>query len=323
MSRSLERIERSNGTIAEQFSIENEHSVPNKLYHLLNNAMSQIFANLTLDNEHSALSRINKELQDFITATVRSNQEFQADVRQSLAVLNARKAEIGRSPSKGTLFETELGRLLTPCAQRLSDVPRHVANNAGAIKNCKIGDYVIELGANSRAPGAKIVFEAKEDASYDIGRALKELEEARKNRSAQVGVFVFSRKTTSENVEIFSRYQNDILIVWDADDPVTDIVVKVAYSVASALAVAEGKRSDRAQQTVYEIEKATRAIGKQIQYLDEIRKLGDTVKGHGEKITDRAEKVKNELERQVATLDAQLHVLKITSEDDAPEGMIA
>jgi DNA-binding PucR family transcriptional regulator len=57
--------------------------------------------------------------------------------------------------------------------------------------------------------------------------------------------------------------------------------------------------------------RATRAIEKQLQYLDEFKKWGETVKCNGEKIADRAERMKKELLTEVEALDREVSALKV------------
>ena len=71
----------------------------------------------------------------------------------------------------------------------------------GAIKHCKKGDLVVELGDDCVAAGARFVIGAKEDKSYTLPIARAELETAKKNRDAGVGVFVFSQKTAPTEAE--------------------------------------------------------------------------------------------------------------------------
>ncbi len=122
---------------------------------------------------------------------------------------------------------------------------RQREHTTGAIKNCKIGDFVTELGPDSAAPGARIVWEAKDDRSYDLKRALAEMDEARKNRQAQVGVFVFARSAAPDGLQPFARYGNDLVITWDPEDPASDLFIKAALSVARALVIRESHECRR------------------------------------------------------------------------------
>lgn len=321
LSRLVARVESTQRAINDQFSSDNELSAINKLTRLLANTSEQISNSLTLDNENSALSRLKREIQLTLDDMVQSNSQFQTDVRASLAAISARRQEEQRSTRHGSVFEEDLGGLLSFEAQRLNDIAQPTGNTTGAIRNCKTGDHVITLGPESCAPGVRIVWEAKEDKSYDIKHALSEIDEARKNRQSQIGVFVFSAKTAPPTAQPFARYGHDLIVVWDAEDPSTDIYVKAAYSVSRALAVRQSETAKEAEEALSHMELAVRQIEKQVQYLDEFKRWGETVKGHGEKIVDRADRVKKELVTEVEKLDKHLHSLKsaknITPDDYA------
>jgi hypothetical protein len=310
LSRLVSRVEAAQGAIADQFSTDNEQSAMTRLSKMLQNTSEQIDRNLTLDDDKSALSRLKRELMGTLDTMVEKNTTFQAEVRATLSALQARREEAARSTQHGHTFEEQLGQVLVIEAQRQGDLPESTGSSSGVIKNCKIGDYVVELGMDSAAPGVRIAWEAKEDQSYDLKRALAEIEQARKNRQAQVGVFVFSKKAAPVGQQAFCRYGHDLVIVWDADDATSDLYVQVACSVARALAIRQNQEKSETTESVQEIERATRAIEKQLQHLDEFKKWGETVKCNGEKIADRAERMKKELLLEVEALDQEVSALK-------------
>jgi hypothetical protein len=310
LSRMINRIEASQRGISEQFSSDNEHSAVNKLTLLLHNTSLQITNSLTLDDEKSALSRLKRELQVTLDEMSQSNSLFQSEVKASLAAIGARRKEEQRSTRHGEVFEDDLGEILGLESQRLGDICFPTGSTTGAIRNCKTGDHVITLGPESSAPGAQIVWEAKEDKSYDLKKALSELEEARKNRQAQIGVFVFSIKTVPATIQPFARYGHDIIVVWDAEDTQTDLNIRAAYSVSRALAVRHSETAKETEEALSQMDLATRQIEKQLQYLDEFKRYADTIKGHGEKIADRADRMKRDLLSEVDRLDKHLHSLK-------------
>jgi len=174
----------------------------------------------------------------------------------------------------------------------------------------KVGDFVIELGADSAAANARIVWEAKEKNGVTLRSALTEIDEARRNRQAQVGVFVFSSACAPEGLATLQRHGNDVIVVWDADDAAGPVVVHAAYSLARALAVRERRVDQSSHAAIAEIERSARAIEKQIGYLDDVRRWAETVKGHGEKISERSARMAEELQRDVDRLDAQVAALR-------------
>jgi hypothetical protein len=125
-----------------------------------------------------------------------------------------------------------------------------------------------------------------------------------------VGVFVFSTKTAPASLDRFARHGSDIVVVWDADDAATDVLIRAAYSLARALCVRERRGADESRAALDEIDRATRAIEKQIGYLEEIRKWAETAKSSGEKIGDRAQKMSADLTREVEKLNEHIAALR-------------
>lgn len=280
--------------ILREFSMDHEGS-----------ALRRLLGEFSLDRDGSALARLKREVLGTIEKLSRDNVEFQSQVREALARIDTRKKEEARTTRHGVAFEEHLGALLAEEAQRLGDLYEATGDTTGSIKLCKKGDYVVQLGADAAAAHARIVWEAKEKQAYSVRAALEEIEEARRNRQAQVGVFVYSRKTAPEGLESLQRHGTDVVAVWDADDPASDLVVRAAYSLARALAVRE-RASGESLAALGELEQAARSVERQIAYLDDVRKWAETVKGHGEKIAERSARMGDELRREVERLDAQI-----------------
>jgi hypothetical protein len=296
--------------LAEEFSLDKQDSALSRLVKKVEDAQGLIGKSLTLDDENSPLSRLKRELQATIDGLTKSNADFQEKVLEALAKLKAQRETAAKSTLHGLTFEDRLGELLRTEASRLNDVYEAVGTTTGAISYCKTGDFVVALGPDSAAPNAHIVWEAKSNKSYDLAGALKELDQARKNRQAQVGVFVFAKEAAPDGSDPFARYGNDIIVVWDPEDPASDLYVKAAYSVARALVIRETHESAESEAAVAAIEKATLAIEKQLEHLGQIKTWADTVKNNGEKISERAGKLQEALTEQVESLNNQIKALK-------------
>jgi hypothetical protein len=311
---SLDQKDSALSRLVAEFSLDDDASALSRLSQMLSATSERISKDLTLDDDSSALARLRRELLSTIERLAQGNIEFQSQVRETLARLDSRKKEEARTPTHGIAFEERLGALLADEAQRLGDLHEAIGDTTGAIKQCRKGDHVIELGADSAAAHARIVWEAKEKQSYSLRSALEEIDEARRNRGAQVGVFVFSSKTAPENLETLQRHGSDVVVVWDSEDATSDLIVRAAYSLARALAVRE-RRADRASQVALaEIERAARGVERQMGYLDEVRKWAETVKGHGEKIAERSSRMAEELRRDVERLDAHIASIRLVGE---------
>lgn len=269
-----------------------------------------ITGQLSLDEPSSALSRLKRTLDERVGEMQRNQSEFQSEVRAKLEALQATRKANERGTVHGLEFEEALCTYVSQLAQAQSDIAEAVGNSTGLIRNCKTGDIVVTLGPDSPAPGVKIVWEAKQAGGYTLRNALDELDEARKNREAQVGIFVFSARYAPAALEPLARYDRDIVICWDCEDPNSTLFIRAAYSLARALALREKKSSADSAAALRIIDESARTVARQAAYLDEMRTWAETVKRNGEKISDRAARMSTDLQNAVDTLDAQLATLR-------------
>lgn len=317
LSRLVGRVEATQRAVADQFSADNDDSALSRMTRVLDRTSDQIGKNLTLDDPASALSRLKRELEGMLENLGRKNTEFQAEVRETLASLDARKKTEQRSALHGAGFEERLGKLLEAEAQSGDDIVQRTGNMVGNVQRCKVGDHVVELGAESVAAGARIVWEAKANGGYDLKAALAELEVARKNREAQIGVFVFDRARAPEHLPPFSRYGKDLVVVWDAQDPTTDLYVQAAWTVAKALVARKAEECGRTTHAVNEMDGAVRAIERQVEHLEELVKHATSIETNASKIVVRVTRMRKELEAQITTLDDAVSGLRLDSSEAA------
>ena len=302
LSRLVSRVERANRTILNEFSADNELSALNRIANLMASTNKNIDTSLSLDEEQSPLSRLRREILSVIEGMSKSNGEFQEQVRLTLESLKVRKAEAARSTMHGIDFQAVVGMFVQQQAQRLGDLFESTDESTGVIPRCKVGDFVVTMGLESAAPNCRIVFESKEDRSYSIKNALAELQTARENRQAEVGIFVFSSKTAPEGIETLSRWDRDLVVVWDAEDPLTDIVFKSAISVARMIAVQDRKVTDEATVDISEMRDVIDAICRDVSILDEIVKAASAAQNHCEKIVTKASGLKKKIDSNLMQL---------------------
>jgi hypothetical protein len=293
-----------------EFSLDREDSALSRLVGRVEQAQRQISSEFSLDQEGSALARMRRELLEIAELQSKANERFYSEVLEKLAEMTARKQEAARSTRHGEEFEKAVFASIDAHCQKGGDIATFCGNQVGRIKNCKTGDVEIELGAEHVAAGARIVVEAKEDASYKLRDALAELEQARKNRDAGVGLFVFSAATAPAGVETFARHGDDIVVVWDAGDPRTDVVLTAGLSVAKALC-ARARVQRAAEAADFEaIERAILDIEKQASGLDQISTSAQTIKNGSEVILKRARIMREALSEQISVLTDGVQDLK-------------
>lgn len=310
LSRLVRNVREAQRTITDEFSLDSESSALSRLKRMLEHTNGAIHSHLSLDDENSALARLRRELTGILDKQTETNQKFQEEVKTTLSALQSRRAEADRSTRHGVLFEDAVYCVLQQEIQRAGDIITRTGHSTGSIKNCKIGDAVVELGPESAAPGARFVVEAKEKADYQLAAAREELRLARDNRGAQIGLFVFSRKSAPAGTEPLIRYGNDVFVVWDSDDPASDVLLRTAVTLARALCVRDGQQRAAQAADFAEIDGAILEIERRAKDLDDLRTLATTIQNNSEKILKKLDSVRKSLERQAESLRENIDDLR-------------
>ncbi len=310
LSRLVRKVEDAQRAIAEQFSLDNDCSALSRMSNLLNQATNAINNNLTLDREEAALARLRRELLDILKRHEDQASTFQTEVTAALEGMKARREEASRTTTHGHQFEDVVVGFVEHQAARAGDLTIATGNTTGEIKYCKVGDAVVELGPDCAAAGERFVVEAKEDNSFDLNRARAEIETARKNRQASVGLFVFSKKTAPLGQETFFRMGNDIFVVWNAEDLNDDVLLKAALSLAKALCVREARVRCAEAADFQAIDAAILVIETETTRLASMKTWTETIKSNGGKLLDEIRKMTDGLEAQLAALKEAVGGLK-------------
>ena len=317
LSRLVRNVDRAQKTITSEFSLDNEASALSRLKGLLESTQQAIDDNLTLDNDASALSRLRKEVLDILDAHSKTNVSFQEEVKLALSKMVVQREEAARSTTHGLVFEDVVCEFLSREALKLGDVATRTGATTGLIKNRKVGDCVVELGPESAAPQARIVVEAKEEGQYSIQKAREEIDEARKNRGAQVGLFVFSSLLAPAELVAapLLRFGNDVFVLWDPENAGTDLFLKTAFTLVRALCVRTARQSEAQVADFQAIDEAICEIEKRTEGLNEIETSAKTIQSGSEKILKRVELCRKALVQQVETLREKIDELKQLTEN--------
>ena len=293
------------GKVASEFSLDNEHGALSRLVGRVEKAQKTIVEQLSLDKEGSALQRMAEMLKGF----AEDNAKFHLEVRTALESMKTRRDVAARAPEHGVDFEEALGDFLATHAEEHG----HLHESVGATPSRsgrKVGDHVITLGPDAAAAGVRIVCEAKGNKSYTDKDALDELAVARRNREAQIGVFVFERASVAEGTKPLRRIGHDVLVVWDAADAATDLYLDAALSVAVALAVVDRRDDVTAKASFREIDSAIHEIAALANVMEDIARAARAVQKKGENILGSAEGAREMLLRQLAALRRHLAALR-------------
>lgn len=309
-------------SVVKEFSLDEESSALSRLVKNVDRAQRTITNEFSLDNEQSALRRLKGELTTILEAHVKTNADFQEEVKVALGKLVTKRETEARGTQHGGTFEQAVFEFLSHDAQRRGDIAENTGSTTGMIKNCKVGDALVHLGSDCAAAGAKIVFEAKEVGGYTLRSAQDEMEQARNNRGAQQGVFVFSRRT-APTLPPLSRHGADVFVVWDAEDLQTDAYLLAAIEISRALCVRARAASERQAVDFLPIDKSILQIEKHVQNLDAVRTSAETIKSSSEKILKRVEIDQKALVEQLTLLRTAVGSVKHSLGNDDPAEDIA
>ncbi len=296
--------------VVAEFSLDKEDSALSRLVSRVDAAQRSVSAELSLDKEDSALSRLFRTIQRHQADVLEQNHRLQVTLEAALQALQARKEEAAKSTRHGFEFEADLGEHLRGQVAAAGDVLQDTGASTGLIPNCKVGDYVITAGPDKAAAGARIVVEAKERADYDLAKTLEEADVARRNRSAGVCVFVHSTKTAQPSIPSFARFGQDLVVQWNAEDDASDVWLKAALMVATALSAKAASTGGADAASFERIDRAIERIRKQVEGFEEIRTSANTTQSAAERILRRARIMQETLDSQVEELVGELVKLK-------------
>jgi hypothetical protein len=170
----------------------------------------------------SPMAALTTELAQRLGEQATSQSRFQERVLELMVRADTRKREEDKTPRGGIQFEAAVTAFITSAAKGIGCLVEETGARSGARSRSRKGDLVVTFTAESAFEGAAVVFEAKRDASYTVPHALRELDEARKNRKAAAGVFVLARSRAPQTFPPFARFGSNVVVTWDEEDPATD-----------------------------------------------------------------------------------------------------
>jgi len=303
-------VEAAEETITKEFSLDEQGSALSRLSAVVAGAKDAIDANLTLDSEKSALSRLKHELVAILERHEQKVESFQTSVQAALEAMKAQREEAARSTAHGRDFEDVAAEFIERESQRGADIAARTGNTTGAIRNCKVGDLVVEFGAECAAAGERFVVEAKEDNSYTLAKARAEMEIARKNRDASAGLFVFSEKTAPDGMDALFRHGEDVFVVWDAERIESDVILRAGFSLAKALCVRQAREREAADGNLDSIDAAILALEEEAKRLAKMKTWTETIQSNSGKVLEEVRKMSEGLERQIGVLRDSVAALK-------------
>lgn len=296
--------------VVAEFSLDKPDSALSRLVGRVESTQKTLSSQFSLDDETSALSRIRSEMLGQLKDMSDNQTQFRVDVMEAITRLDTQRKERLKSTLHGMEFEDSLRSAIESLGKDPSDVLDATGNTTGVIKNCKVGDYVLTLSPDSVAAGARIVIEAKQDASYTQSKTLEECDEARRNRDAAICLFVHSKRTAPTGYDSMHRYGRDVVVVWDPEDGQTDVILKAGLMVAKALSVKAAQLSKREAVSYTAIDSAIEVIRKSVTGFDEILTSANTIQSANDKIRGRVAIMQKNIGGEIEKLADEIASLK-------------
>jgi hypothetical protein len=102
---------------------------------------------------------------------------------------------------------------------------------------------------------------------------------------------------------LLTRHGCDITVVWDAEDPASDVCFDAALTLARAMVFDTNRKGHRTADVDFgELDRAIEQIAKRASSLDDIRTWAQTIESNGSKIVTEIERAQKDLVNQVDKL---------------------
>jgi hypothetical protein len=232
MKTTLERYLGEGGKLEDLFDPQHKGSAISKISTILDEHFkgkdSVIFKLLDHTAPESPISSLKKEL----------IENYLQVMRDKLIGKEAAEEERAKGTAKGRTYQENLFLKINEICKPFQDVPQYTADIIGKIAKSKVGDVVVTINPSSTGDiPLRIVFEAKDRGDYNIQKIQKELDEAKENRDAYVGIAVFSEDTCPLECNPFQQYGDDeIVCTYNQDDPEC-LGLNLAYRVSRIVAL--------------------------------------------------------------------------------------
>jgi hypothetical protein len=306
----------------------NEESLLSRLVRETNRARESVMRAVNPDIADSPLAMMKSSLERLLNDHARSNEEkmreqrehqlsFERDVREALIRLETRRSTTQTTPRGGLDFEDSAIAVISATLRGVPCTVDRTGNTVGILPRCKVGDCVVRFTAESAFHGSATVFEAKHDASYTVTDALREIEEARKNRNASTGVFIMAKSHATADFPTFGRYGNDVLMVWDETDSASLPFLQAAILLGVGLVTRHKTVTDEGDLSA--LRDAEARLSAEIERLGKMEKNVDSIRRHSDSLSDELRKGQSALSLVVRNAQSTLRALSAEVSDERAE----
>ncbi len=300
-------------SFAKNLDRNNKESVISKLENFIETHLElttgEIVDEFSLDKDGSALSKLKKSLSDEVKEIQKSNALFFVELKEALGIKEGRETEAEKGTEKGREFEKDLYAPVASVSRQLGDTSEFVRAITGKVPRAKVGDYVLTLGNTSGAPNLKIVVEVKKEQNYKLKDAINELKEAKENREADAGIFVFAKGYEPAEVGDFHKLGNDFYITVDEEQLAKNeplLFFEAAYKIIRVMLITSSRIQEAKEIDKEKIKRELDEIVKLTERISEILTKASTISNSSKFITETATTLKTDLETRLNGIISQL-----------------
>jgi hypothetical protein len=164
-------------------------------------------------------TRLGSPLHQFRNEMAQGFEKLNARLDALEAVQQARAAERAKSAAKGTDFEDLLEEMLGETARGAGDLIERTGAVSGDVIRSKKGDFLLTIDPQwCHGADLRVVIEAK-NRRLSWREIREELDEAKRNRSAQMALAVFAPEHAPSGIEPFDVRYGHVFCVVDPDAP--------------------------------------------------------------------------------------------------------
>ena len=242
--------------------------------------------------------------------------QFEKEVREALVRMETKRTQDLKTTRGGLDFEDAVVSFLRAATQGAPCLFDATGSTSGVGRSRK-GDAVVRFTDESAFAGAGVVFEAKRESGYSVQKALDELSAARKNRNADAGVFVMARSHAGDVFPRFARHGNNVLVVWDDQDPATDAYLHAAILLGLGLITRMKTAGDAGD--IASLRDVEGRIECELSRLEKMEKHSDSIRKNVDGISDEIRKAQKALDLLLRKAQSTLRALNVELTDEAAE----
>jgi hypothetical protein len=305
----------------------NENSLLSRLVRETHRARQDVLAAVNPDAPSSPMALLKGSITNLLQeqsttqlALAKRQEErqlqFEKEVREALVRIETKRTQDQKTTRGGLDFEDAVIAFIRAATQGAPCVFEATGATAG-VGRSKKGDAIVRFTEESAFAGAGVVFEAKRESGYSVQRALDELEAARKNRNATAGVFVMARSHTGDVLPRFARYGNNVIVVWDDQDPATDAYLHAAILLGIGLVTRI--KAAREVGDIAALRDVEARIEGELSRLERMEKHSDSIRRNVDGISDEIRKAHKALDLLLRKAQSTLRALNVELTDEATE----